>query len=170
MRRIMPVVVATVFLVVSAWAGVALAQDAERATVGPAGSTGATVEVFVGFLLGGHDAAYYAEDAVFHVMAMPTPFVGREAVAGVIEMFFQGGAFTDTHMELRSMVADGSRLVIEFLYEGTNTGVFLHRPATGERVSMPMIGIYEIEAGYIVRARLYYDCALMLRQLGHDCE
>ena len=83
---------------------------------------------------------------------------------------FYGGAITDAHVELRSMVADGSRIVLEFVYEGTNTGNLLHRPATGERVSMPMVSIYEIEESYIVRARLYYDRAAMLRQLGHDCE
>ncbi len=170
MRRIVPIVFTTVFLAVSVWAGVALAQDGERVPVGPSGSTVASVEVFLGFLLGGQDVAYFAEDAVFHVISMPAPYVGREAIAGMIEMFFQGGAFTDTHLELRSMVADGSRLVIEFLYEGTNTANFLHRPPTGQRVSMPMIAIYEIEGGMIVGARLYYDCARMLRQLGHDCE
>jgi steroid delta-isomerase-like uncharacterized protein len=169
MRRIAPVLLASVFLVVSAWAGTALAQDGERATFGPSGSTAATVEVFLGFLMGDHDVAYYAEDAVFHVMAMPAPYVGREAIAGAYAMFY-GGAFTDTQVEVRSVVADGNRIVLEFQYEGTNTGNFLHRPPTGQRVSMPMIGIYEIEGGYIVRGRLYYDCAAMLRQLGHDCE
>jgi len=142
---------------------------AQTGTYLPGAKTGAAVgslEVFVAFMAD-HDAGYYAEDAEFHVMAMPEPYVGREAIAGALGVFY-GGAFTDTHVDYLSLVADGHRVVLEFVYHGTNTGDFMHWPATGARVRVPMMGIYEVHDGLIMRGRLYFDFATLLIQLGHD--
>jgi predicted ester cyclase len=57
--------------------------------------------------------------------------------------------------------------VLEFVYNGTNTGELMGMPATDRRVSVPMLAIYEIEGGLIRYGRLYYDAATMMGQLGH---
>ena len=36
-----------------------------------------------------HDPKYFAEDAVFTQMAMPQPFTGREAIAGMLRLFYE---------------------------------------------------------------------------------
>ena len=47
-------------------------------------------------------------------------------------------------------------------------GDFMRWPATGARVSVPMMGMYEVEDGLIARGRLYFAFAAMLMQRGHD--
>ena len=94
------------------------------------------------------------------------PFVGRDAIGGALAVFY-GGAFTDTHVEVTTLLADGNRVVLEFVYNGTNTGELMGMPPTDRRVSVPMLGIYEIVGDVIQYGRLYYDSATMMQQLGH---
>lgn len=129
------------------------------------GTSAGSLEVFLAFTEE-HDADFYAEDAEFHVMGQPEPYRGRKAIRQALATFY-GGAFTDTDPVHRTIVADGNIVVLEFVYHGTNTGEFAGLPATNQRVSVPMLGIYEIEDGYIQRGRLYFDFATMMRQLGH---
>lgn len=143
----------------------AVAQTQEGLAEAMTGTSAGSLEVFLGFIEE-HDAAFYAEDAVFHVMAFPEPFVGRDAIGGALAVFY-GGAFTDTHVEVTTLLADGNRVVLEFVYNGTNTGELMGMPPTDRRVSVPMLGIYEIEGDVIQYGRLYYDSATMMQQLGH---
>ncbi len=144
---------------------VALAQTSEGLPEAKAGVSAGSLEVFLAFIVD-HDPAFYAEDATFQIMADPEPLEGREAIAGLFSALY-GGSFTDTHVEIRSVLADGPRVVLEFVYNGTNTGEFLGLPATGERVSVPIMGIYEIDGEYIAHGRIYFDMGTMMRQLGH---
>ena len=143
----------------------ALAQTSEGLPEAKAGMSAGSLEVFLAFIVD-HDPAYYAEDATFQLMADPEPLVGREAIAGIFGALY-GGSFTDTHVEIRSLLADGPRVVLEFVYNGTNTGEFMGLPPTGERVSVPIMGIYEVEGEYITHGRVYLDMGTMMRQLGH---
>jgi len=146
-------------------APLALAQTSEGLAEAKAGVSAGSLEVFLAFIVD-HDPAYYAEDATFQIMADPEPLEGREAIAGLFGALY-GGSFTDTHVEIRSVLADGPRVVLEFVYNGTNTGEFMGLPATGERVSVPIMGIYEIEGESIMHGRIYFDMGTMMRQLGH---
>jgi steroid delta-isomerase-like uncharacterized protein len=143
----------------------AAAQTSEGLTEAMSGTSAGSVHVFAAFIEE-HDTAFFAEDAVFHVVALGEPFHGREAISEVFASFY-GGAFTDTHVEVRTFLADGSRAVLEFVYNGTNTGEFMEMPATDRRVRVPMLGIYEIEDGFITYGRLYFDAATMMGQLGY---
>lgn len=129
------------------------------------GTSAGSLQVFMAFLEE-HDPAFYAEDGVFHVLALGEPFRGRAAIAEALATFY-GGAFTDTDVEYRTLLADGHRVVAEFVYSGTNTGELMGMPATDRRITVPMLGIYEIKGGLIRYGRLYYDVATMMRQLGH---
>jgi predicted ester cyclase len=142
----------------------ALAQTSEMLPGATSGTAAGSLEVLSAFVQE-HDASFYAEDAEFHVMTMPEPFRGREAIAAALGMFY-GGAFSDTHVEHRTLLADGGRVVLEFVYHGTNSGEFMGMPPTGRRVTLPMLGIYEIEGDFIQRGRLYFDGAAMMHQLA----
>jgi len=143
----------------------ALAQTSEGLPEAKVGSSAGSLEVFLAFIVD-HDAAFYAEDARFQIMADPEPLEGREAIAGLMGALY-GGSFTDTHVEYRTILADGNHVVLEFVYNGTNTGDFMGLPPTGRRVSVPILGIYEVEGEYITFGRIYYDVGTMMRQLGH---
>jgi steroid delta-isomerase-like uncharacterized protein len=149
-----------------------LAFGSAHAELDPGGSTGATLNdsstslaVFRAFLQE-HDASYYAEDGEFHIVGAGEPFIGRVAIAEALATLY-GGAFTDTRVEIRSLLADGPRVVLEFVYNGTNTAEFMGLPATDQRVTVPMLGIYEVHGDHIQVGRLYFDQATMMRQLGH---
>jgi steroid delta-isomerase-like uncharacterized protein len=146
-------------------APLAFAQTSEGLAEAKAGMSAGSLDVFLAFIVD-HDAAYYAEDAEFQIMADPEPLRGREAIAGLMASLY-GGSFTDTHVEVRSLVADGPRVVLEFVYNGTNTGEFMGLPPTGQRVSVPILGIYEVAGTYITEGRIYFDMGTMMRQLGH---
>ena len=114
-----------------------------------------------------HDAQHFAEDAVFTQMALPQPFTGREAIAGMLRLFYED-AFSDAKGELRHVAADNERGLgfVEFMFKGRHTGALAGIPPTGRDVEIPMLGVYEIANGKIRRARLYYDMATLSRQLG----
>jgi steroid delta-isomerase-like uncharacterized protein len=152
-------------LLAAAVLSLATAQTSGGVAEATEGTSAGSVQVFLAFAEE-HDPAFYAEDGVFHVVALGEPFRGRAAIAEALATFY-GGAFTDTHVEVRTLLADGHRVVAEFVYNGTNTGELMGMSATGRRVSVPMLGIYEIEGGLIRYGRLYYDSATMMRQLGH---
>jgi steroid delta-isomerase-like uncharacterized protein len=152
-------------LLVAVVLSLATAQTSEGLEEASAGTSPGSAQVFMKFL-DAHDPVFYAEDAVFHIMALDEPFRGRAAIGEVLASLY-GGAFTETHVEYRTIVADGSRVVLEFVYNGTNTGEFMGMPATDRRIRVPMLGIYEIQGDLIRYGRLYYDAATMMAQLGH---
>ena len=114
-----------------------------------------------------HDPKYFAEDAVYIQMAVPQPFNGRDAIGGMLRLFYHD-AFSDARGELRNVAADTEMDLgfVEFTFRGRHTGELMGIQPTGREVEVPMLGVYEIEGGHIERARLYYDMATLMRQLG----
>ena len=108
----------------------------------------------------------YAEDATFTDMTnISQPIVGRDAIGSMLAMFY-GGAFGDGHYKDSTWIADGHKVLNEFTFVGTHTGDLNGIPPTGRAVELHMMSIYHVEDGYIRWARLYYDSATLLRQLG----
>jgi len=116
-----------------------------------------------------HDPKHFADDAVFTQMALPQPFTGRDAIAGMLRLFYED-AFSDAQGELRTVAADTQRGLgfIEFTFRGRHTGALMAIQPSGRQVEVPMLGVYEIGGGKIQQARLYYDMATLLRQLGQQ--
>jgi predicted ester cyclase len=114
-----------------------------------------------------HDPKYFAEDAVFTQMALSQPFNGRDAIGGMLRLFYHD-AFSDATGELRHVAADTEKGLgfIEFTFRGRHTGELMGIQPTGLQVEVPMLGVYEIGSGQIQRGRLYYDMATLMRQLG----
>ena len=112
-----------------------------------------------------HDPLHYAEDAVFHDMTLPEPIVGREAIGAMFASIYVEG-FPDADPQTTSLTAIGNRVIMEFVFRGTNTGPLFGREATGRFVEIPMMIVYDIDDGLIHEARLYYDGASYARALG----
>ena len=113
-----------------------------------------------------HDPGYYAEDATFTDMTNPgRPLVGREAIGAMLATFY-GGAFADGTYRTENQLVAGNRVLLEFTFLGTHTGQFGDLAPTGRWVELPMMSAYHVEDGLIRWARLYYDSASLLRQLG----
>ena len=112
----------------------------------------------------GHGDQWLAEAVEFHDTSQPEPHRGREAVGRWLHHFY-GEAFPGaTAAEPRLVVGDGIAAA-DWVFRGRHLGSLGGEPPTGRTVAVPMAAVYEVEGGAIVRARLYYDSALLARQL-----
>jgi hypothetical protein len=112
------------------------------------------------------DPQLLSDNAEFFDLTTGQPAVGRDAITQMQNDFF-GQAFTGTLLQPMTVIAaDNGYVVVEFNFAGSNTGTFRNNPATNFPVSVPMVGIFQVESGQIVNARLYYDAATIQSQLG----
>jgi steroid delta-isomerase-like uncharacterized protein len=76
-------------------------------------------------------------------------------------------ALPDLSIEiLRRHVADET-IVLEVIIRGTHLGGWRGLPATGRRVEVPICGVYTFDADdRLAGERIYYDRAMIFRQLG----
>jgi predicted ester cyclase len=114
-----------------------------------------------------HDPKYFAEDAVYTQMALAQPFTGRDAIGAMLRLFYHD-AFAEARGDLRNVAADTEKGLgfVEFMFRGRHTGELMGIAPTGRQVEVPMFGVYEIANSQIQGARLYYDTATLMRQLG----
>ncbi len=113
------------------------------------------------------DPQYLARDATLRHVALPEAAVGREAIGAALRRLFYE-AFSDAEVEVRTVAVDRERAlgVVEWIFRGRHAGELLGVAATGRRVELPMVGVYEIADESISRGRVYYDLATLMRQLG----
>jgi ketosteroid isomerase-like protein len=122
-----------------------------------------TRRVMEGYL-GSHGGGWFAEDVEFHDMSRPEPLRGRAEVEAWLDGFY--------HRAFSQARADASRLVVgdgiaaaDWVFRGVHSGSLAGERPTGSLVDVPMAALYEVAAGQIVRARLYYDTATLMRQI-----
>lgn len=113
-----------------------------------------------------HDNSLIAPDAVFHDIASGQDFVGREAIAGMLQYVYNV-AFEARAEEVRTVVGDGAA-VLEAVIVGTHTGEFAGVPATGKPVRIPLVVSYRIGDGLVQEAHVYLLVASFLQQVGAD--
>lgn len=76
------------------------------------------------------------------------------------------GAFTDMHLDIKDVIADGDKVAVRFTNSGTHTGAFMGVPATGEHAEWLGIGVYTVRESKIVDAWFGEDMLGLLLQLG----
>jgi predicted ester cyclase len=87
------------------------------------------------------------------------------AARGWVEPFL--ASFSDVHMRIVELIAEGETVVGRFACSGTHTGAWLGHPATGRRFSnVAEVYFFRVVDGRIVRAWGLEDTADRLRQLG----
>lgn len=79
--------------------------------------------------------------------------------------------FSDVDLALRSIDAGEERCTVEWTYQGTNhapirTHAGVDFPATGRKITIKGISVFELRAGRIIRERSYWDTASVYGQLG----
>lgn len=99
-------------------------------------------------------AGYFSEDAVYHNIPME-PLVGRAAIADFLHGFIS--AFGGIEFTIHHQAADGNVV----LNERTD------RFDLGDKhVELPVMGVFEIEAGKITTWRDYFDMAPITKLLS----
>ena len=89
---------------------------------------------------------------------------GIQAIRAFLNMLFVG--FPDARMIILDTIAEGDRVVLRAIAEGTQTGLFLGIPPTGKRAKWSFIDIHRIADGKIVEHWSETDQLNLLQQLG----
>lgn len=80
-------------------------------------------------------------------------------------------AFSDARVEITNLIASGDWVAVEFTGKGTHqSGPLIGPkgpiPPTGKSIDLSFCEIFRVKSGKISLARLYFDAATMMRQLG----
>ena len=94
---------------------------------------------------------------------------GRDAVRGLYAAFGFGGAgaFSNLTVDTQHCHDAGDAIVLEVLVRGVHTGEWQGIPATQRSVAIPMCAVITFDSsGKMAGERVYFDGALLLRQMG----
>ncbi len=111
-----------------------------------------------------HDTSMVAPDAVFHDVASGQDYIGREAIAAMLDYVYHV-AFEARSETVRTVVGDGAA-VLEAVLVGIHTGEFAGVPATGREVRIPLVVSYRIADGQVQEAFVYLLVASFLQQVA----
>jgi steroid delta-isomerase-like uncharacterized protein len=91
---------------------------------------------------------------------------GRDAVRAFYADLFQ--AVPDVEIDVLREHEAGDAVVVESLIRGTHHGAWRGLPPTGQRIELPLCGVFTFsdDGSSLAGERIYYDRATLLRQLG----
>lgn len=101
--------------------------------------------------------AFFTADGVYHNMPVD-PVVGHEAIAAVIDGFTAGMGLKVVEFRIDNIASNGPIVVTE--------RVDIFEKASGDRIELPVLGIFEFEGDLISKWREYFDMGQFMAQLG----
>jgi steroid delta-isomerase-like uncharacterized protein len=109
------------------------------------------------------------DDVEVNLYPMGQTFRGREEFVQFMQVFHS--AFPDISLRHTNHVVDGDQLVVEFTWNGTNTGSIMTPagaiPPTGKRVAgAHVMEVFRLRDGKVARIGNYQDVAAWMRQIG----
>jgi predicted ester cyclase len=114
--------------------------------------------------LQGHDATALAEDAEFTIMGSGQRARGQKEVEGLLEFFYHR-AF-EAKAEVKNLVVDGDKAVLEATFVGRHIGEFGDLKPTGKPVRVPLCVTYGVRNGKIASANVYFETDSLRKQVG----
>ncbi len=75
-------------------------------------------------------------------------------------------AFPDLHIRIEDTIAEGNRVVVRVVLEGTHNGNGIGVPATGRKVQVGGLVVVEVAQGKLVAGWNIWDQQGLLRQIG----
>jgi steroid delta-isomerase-like uncharacterized protein len=113
-------------------------------------------------------AALMADDGEIVLVGSDTHFRGADGSREYSRMWADG--FPDGRVQIEEVIASGDRVVVEYTGRGTHAGDLRSPggtiPATGRSVTHHACDVYEMQNGRIRSARVYFDTASLMTQLG----
>ncbi|HZH02815.1 MAG TPA: ester cyclase [Myxococcaceae bacterium] len=94
----------------------------------------------------------------------PGPGKGPAAFEKTLVGLRQG--FPDIAFKVEDLLAEGDRVTVRWVWQGTHTGPFKGIPPTQKRVSNGGMAIYQLRENKIVKAWVYTDQMGFLQDLG----
>ena len=108
----------------------------------------------------------WAPDATFLDLSQGVTATGHDEIRAYGEGWIN--ALSDAAYKNVRITEAGSTVTLQFDGEGVNDGPFGSFPATGKRVSFPVVNVISInDQGQIARVEQVYDRLDILTQLGH---
>ena len=111
----------------------------------------------------------FGEDGALEDRALGMDFVRHPNIKAYYDDLMRG--VPDLHVEIRARYIAEDAIVAEGRATGTHLGEWRGLPATGRTLDIPLCGVFTFDgAERLAAERVYYDRALVLRQLGvfHD--
>lgn len=103
-------------------------------------------------------------DVVFYAPTSPEPMHGFQGYTAILDMM--RGAMPDVSWKAEEFIADDNKVMVRFTMTGTQTNPFMGMPASGKKVCVTAMNIYELQDGKIIREHGLPDLFSMLIQLG----
>ncbi len=123
-------------------------------------------DYFKAFLAG--DRAWWAEHIapsfVRHDPGLPFEVRGPQGVAQLHDALLP--AFPDMVLPLEDFVAEGDKVLVRLRVQATHTGPFGDMPATGRRIDIGVLDLFQIRDGVLVEHWALLDNLGLLKQLG----
>jgi steroid delta-isomerase-like uncharacterized protein len=109
-------------------------------------------------------AALFTEDGTYEDLAFGLVAHGIEGVKAFADGFF--AASPDLSVDLTAGFQSADWAAAEWLFSGTDRGVFPGRPPSGRRFSVRGATIFALRDGKVVRDTDYYNLVTLQEQLG----
>lgn len=101
--------------------------------------------------------ASFTDDGVYHNIPVD-PLVGHEAIRAMVDGFTVGMGLKVVEFRIDHMLSDGPVVVTE--------RVDIFERADGQRVELPVLGIFEFEGSLISKWREYFDMNQFMSQIA----
>lgn len=125
------------------------------------------MELFLQFINTGERALgekIIAPDVIFYAPTSSEPLRELDGYMAVLEMM--RGAMPDVQWTVEETIAEKDKVMIRFTLQGTQTQSFMGMPATGKKVNITAMNIYQLKDGKIILEHGLPDIFSMLQQLG----
>lgn len=103
-------------------------------------------------------------DVVFYAPTSPEPMRGFQGYTAVLDMM--RGAMPDVSWKAEEFIAEGDKVMVRFTMTGTQINPLMGMPASGKKICVTAMNIYEFKDGKIVREHGLPDLFSLLVQLG----
>jgi len=107
---------------------------------------------------------HIAPTFVRHDPGLPFEVRGPEGIAQLHDALLPG--FPDMDLELQDFVAEGEKVLVRLTIHATHTGTFGELEATGKRIDVAVLDLFQIRDGVLIEHWAQLDNLGMLHQLG----
>jgi predicted ester cyclase len=107
---------------------------------------------------------HIAPTFVRHDPGLPFEVKGPDGVAKLHDVLMP--AFPDMELPLLDFIAEGDKVLVRLKVKGTHTGPFGDMAATGKKIDIDVLDLFQFKDGVLVEHWALLDNLGMLKQLG----